>query len=296
MRVNGSSDSAPIRIALQGTLPLPVLSNRPASGLAVTVELYRARHIDVVTQSSQHTVSVMTGSRCDLYQSRNGNELQATMLAGDIVITPAGPPKRWRHEQECEFIAVRMPPSFMQRIIDEERAGKRPPQLVDNFRTRDPMIEQVVKRLLGESTIKAYASKACTQALATELAVHLLRNYCVPTRNGAENSHGLPLYKLRRATEFIEENLRGDLTLSRIAEAVSMSPGHFAHAFKQATGIAPHHYVVERRIEGAQSLLRRTDLPIAEVAHRVGFPNQSHFCSTFRRATGATPSQFRDNS
>ncbi len=294
MRINGSSDMSPVRLALHGTLPQPVISSRSSNWTALTVEFYRARNIDVVTQCSHHTISVITGDRCELYQRRNSKELQATMRAGDVIITPAGPPKHWRHENEVEFIAVRMPPSFLQRIVDDERgAAKRHTGLLDNFQTRDAHIEQLVKRLLGESMTKAFASKTYAEALATELGVHLLRNYCVTNRFVAGHSHGLPIYKLRRATEFIEDNLREDLTLDRISEALAMSPGHFAHAFKQTTGLAPHHYVVERRIDCAKGLLRKSELPIAEIAHRVGFRNQSHFSFAFRRATGVTPRQFR---
>ena len=294
MRINGSSDMSPVRLALRGTLPQPVISSRMSNWTAFTVEFYRSRNVDVVTQCSHHTISVMTGDDCDIYQRRNGKELRATMHAGNVIITPAGPPKHWRFEDEAEFIAVRMPPSFLQRIIDEENRGtKRHPDLLDNFQTRDAHIEQLVKRLLGESMTKAYASKTYAEALATELGVHLLRNYCVTNGVAADHAHGLPIYKLRRATEFIEENLREDLTLDRISEVLAMSPGHFAHAFKTTTGLAPHHYVVERRIDRAKGLLRKSELPIAEIAHRVGFRNQSHFSFAFRQATGVTPRQFR---
>jgi AraC family transcriptional regulator len=294
MRINGSSEMSPVRLALHGTLPQPVISSRSSNWTAFTIEFYRARNIDVVTQCSYHTISVITGERCELYQRRNGKELQSTICAGDVIITPAGPPKQWRHEEEVEYIAFRMPPSFLQRIIDDERGAAKPhTDLLDNFQTRDAHVEQLVKRLLGESMTKAYASKTYAEALATELGVHLLRNYCVTSRSVVDHAHGLPIYKLRRVTEFIEDNLREDLTLDRISEALAMSPGHFAHAFKQTTGLAPHHYVVERRIDCAKELLQKSELPIAEIAHRVGFRNQSHFSFAFRRATGVTPRQFR---
>jgi AraC family transcriptional regulator len=292
MRINGSSDMSPVRLALRGTLPQPVVSIR---WTAFAVEFYRSRDVDVVTQCSYHTIAVMTGDSCDIYQCRNDKELSATMRAGDVIITPAGPPKHWRFEDEAELIAVRISPWFLQRIIDEEHgAAKRHPDLLDNFRTRDPHIEQLVKRLLGESVTKSYASRICAEAVATELAVHCLRNHCVINGAAADHGYGLPIYKVRRATEFIEENLREDLTLDRLSELLAMSPGHFAHAFKTTTGLAPHHYVVERRIDRAKGLLRKTELPIAEIAHRVGFHNQSNFSFAFRRATGVTPRRFRE--
>jgi AraC family transcriptional regulator len=71
---------------------------------------------------------------------------------------------------------------------------------------------------------------------------------------------------------FIDENLRNELTLAAIAEAVALSPGHFAHAFRQATGVAPHRYVLERQ-------------------RRAGEDAAAHLL--FHRITGLTPRQFR---
>jgi AraC family transcriptional regulator len=83
------------------------------------------------------------------------------------------------------------------------------------------------------------------------------------------------------------------LTLSAIADAVALSPGHFAHAFRQATGVAPHRYVLERRVERAKALLRQSDMPITEIADRIGCSSHSHFSVLFHRITGLTPRQFR---
>jgi AraC-like DNA-binding protein len=68
-----------------------------------------------------------------------------------------------------------------------------------------------------------------------DLSVPLLRNYGVTNGVAADHGYGLPIHKLRRATEFIEENLREDLTLTRISEALAMSPQHLAPAFKTTT-------------------------------------------------------------
>jgi AraC family transcriptional regulator len=81
-----------------------------------------------------------------------------------------------------------------------------------------------------------------------------------------------------------------------MAALVHLSPYHFARQFKAATGLAPHQYVIARRIERAQKLLL-TDakLGMTEVAFRSGFANQSHFCLHFKRIVGLTPTQFRDS-
>jgi AraC family transcriptional regulator len=69
---------------------------------------------------------------------------------------------------------------------------------------------------------------------------------------------------------------------------------HLTRQFKAATGLAPYQYVIARRVERAQHLLRRDgEIGLAEVALRVGFSDQSHFSLHFKRIVGVTPRQFR---
>jgi AraC-like DNA-binding protein len=64
--------------------------------------------------------------------------------------------------------------------------------------------------------------------------------------------------------------------------------------FKRATGLPPYQYVVMRRVERAEQLLQAgTDLSLAEIAARAGFPDQSVFCRHFKRLVGVTPGRFR---
>jgi AraC family transcriptional regulator len=92
------------------------------------------------------------------------------------------------------------------------------------------------------------------------------------------------------------ENLENNPTLEQMAGIVHLSSYHFARLFKAATGLAPHQFVIARRIERAQQLLRTNGrLGLAEVAFRSGFANQSHFCLHFKRIAGVTPRRFREN-
>jgi len=98
---------------------------------------------------------------------------------------------------------------------------------------------------------------------------------------------------VQRALEFIDAHLGERLTLMKIAGEVKLSPHHFAHVFKRVIGIAPHQYVLQRRLERAKVLLAHTNLPIVEIATELGFANQSHFSEVFHRETGMTPLRFR---
>lgn len=101
------------------------------------------------------------------------------------------------------------------------------------------------------------------------------------------------MQNLQQAFAFIDSHLDDDLTLAQIAESLCVSPHHFAHVFKRAVGIAPHKYVIRRRVERAKELLDTTDLPIVEIALSVGCANQSHFSAMFHRFTGLTPHSYR---
>jgi AraC family transcriptional regulator len=106
-------------------------------------------------------------------------------------------------------------------------------------------------------------------------------------------SGGLSGKRLRRAIEFLRENLERDLNLSEIASSTGMSPFHFARAFKQSTGLTPHQHLTRTRIEKAKQLLVKSHMPIVEVCKQVGFQSQSHFTTVFRRLTGLTPRIYR---
>ena len=126
------------------------------------------------------------------------------------------------------------------------------------------------------------------------LAVHLSR-YRAATPSGlAVYRGGLPSARLRRVLDYIEVQLGGDTGLRRLAAIAGLSPHHFATAFRRSTGLPPHRYVLERRIERAKELLADPRRPLAEVACALGFPSQAHFTTVFRRLVGITPGAYRN--
>jgi AraC family transcriptional regulator len=72
-----------------------------------------------------------------------------------------------------------------------------------------------------------------------------------------------------------------------------MSPNYLISLFRQSTGVTPHKYVVQQRLERARTLLAESELMLLEVAQRCGFQDQSQFTTTFRRYFGVTPGQYK---
>lgn len=274
--------------------PTPVLSSRSRGWNGIIVDLYRTRGIDVCAPFPEHTISMHLKGPVHLEQQRHGRAYHRTMYAGDIVVTPAGEPKRLHHEEEAEVIKLRLCCDYLN--IVTERAfggGSRRVELIDNFGTRDARLGHLAQQFLAELETPGLASELHAESLTLQLAIHLLRHYSTAGTPLQQQPGKLPRYKLQRAIEYINGNLAADLTLDGIASAVSMSPYHFAHLFKETTGDSPHQYVIRLRVEHAKSLLRATELPITEVAHQVGYANAGHFSSAFHRCIGFTPTQYR---
>jgi AraC-like DNA-binding protein len=107
-------------------------------------------------------------------------------------------------------------------------------------------------------------------------------------------SHGgLAPQVLRRVREYIDAHLAENIELEALANTAGLSRCHFARAFKQSLGTAPHCYLMQRRLERARQLIAETELPLAQIALECGFSDQSHFSRRFLQYVGVTPRSFR---
>ncbi len=158
---------------------------------------------------------------------------------------------------------------------------------------RDPMLKEICLTLWRELERPAAVWKIYMQTVVQMLAVHLLRHYATAPIQTRESAHLLTSRQLRAVTDLVLGNLGEDLPLKALAKQAGLSPYYFARLFRATTGASPHQFILARRLETAQRLLRETKETLADVALETGFASQSHLTRMFRRWFGLTPRAYR---
>jgi AraC family transcriptional regulator len=110
---------------------------------------------------------------------------------------------------------------------------------------------------------------------------------------GRHHAGGLAPWQLQRVCDAMKSELHVNHTIAALAAACGVSSSHFAQAFKDSTGLAPHRWLTRRRIERARELLAHNKMDIAEIALACGFVDQSHFSRVFTKVEKQSPGKWR---
>jgi AraC-like DNA-binding protein len=159
----------------------------------------------------------------------------------------------------------------------------------------DPVLQRLSEALAEMEAAHDRHSGVCADAL--RLAI-LTRQFSGQPNLRAEqpfgrNAKSLQKWRLKRVLQYVDDHLAAKITLQGLAEVAGLSRMHFAAQFRAATGLRPHQYVLKRRIEHAEDLLKQAEISLVEVALTVGFQTQAHFTTVFKRFAGDTPYQWR---
>jgi AraC family transcriptional regulator len=215
--------------------------------------------------------------------------------AGSISVIPAGSPVRWRWSGLKDSLHVFLDPRLVAQVaaesfeLDPARVVVPPLDRLDL-----PRLRAAMQAVDAELRADEAGGNLAAESLANVLAVYLIRHVSAPRRPARDPDGKLPRRRLRAVVAYIEDRLDANLTLEELAAVAHRSPYHFARQFRAATGLPPHQYVIARRVERARQFLQKDgDLPLAQVALRAGFSDQSQFARHFKRLVGVTPGRYR---
>ena len=99
---------------------------------------------------------------------------------------------------------------------------------------------------------------------------------------------------VEKAKEYMEKNYHQDITLQEVADLVGMNPNYFSLLFKEEMGLTYIKYLTKCRMEKAKVMLKEGQ-KISEVSEKVGYLTYRHFSEVFKKYTGMTPGQFKEN-
>jgi AraC family transcriptional regulator len=147
---------------------------------------------------------------------------------------------------------------------------------------------QLARRAYREWLLNDCASSISVQALVLEIAAHLVRDE--KNRRGAQ-----PPIWLRRVKQRLDDSFIETPSLTELAGIGGVHPTHVARHFRRHYRSTIGEYIRQRRVDVAGEMLLRKNRSLTEIALEAGFSSHAHLCTVFKRLTGMTPSQFRDN-
>jgi AraC-like DNA-binding protein len=157
----------------------------------------------------------------------------------------------------------------------------------------DGIIKHIGLSLLPALRTPDRVSRLFTDHMTLALAAHCAQTYGGMQIVSRPLKGGLAPWQEKRSKEMLAGDLTGATPLHEIAGACGLSVSHFSRAFHKSTGLAPHAWLLQVRVDSAKAMLRSGDAPLSTIARACGFADQSHFARVFTSRVGLSPGAWR---
>lgn len=234
------------------------------------------------TTTKPYQIGVSFSRHTGLVREVDGRAERADVRPGAVFVTG---------DKAITWTEVADPTEALEIYLDAELlAGREVATTVD---ARDGVVIGIAHRLRRAHLTGVPLGDVEASTIAHRLAAHLSSEYGPGPRPAIPPVGALDRRLVDRIAEYVDARVGETITLDQLAGVATLSPFHFARAFRATTGLTPHQFVTARRVERARAQLRATDASVVEVAHAVGFANVSHFRRVFRRELGLLPGEDR---
>ena len=153
------------------------------------------------------------------------------------------------------------------------------------FQCMDMLRQEIQHEKPGQETI--------CQNLLNIIILMILRQKDMRLSITASNNVSSECFSVK---EYIDTHFKDPITLDLLAQQTHQNKYYVAHTFKEAFGVSPIKYLMERRVEESKYLLEETDLSIGQIGSIIGFSSSSHYSQAFRRSTNLSPNEYRKQS
>ena len=269
----------------------PVRMALDPSGAAIAHWKHDPLH-DVVEPMSDHVIMAYNGTVQHAERRSGRSVAKGTFCRGAVIIIPEGSSSRWDIPKPVDVVQLYLPTTTLERVARETNTATAV-DLLERTGHPDPVTSRLLLSapdgLEGNSALDTLFRHQLIDLLATRLlAVHTASPTTFEPATG-----GLSPKVLLRAIERLRSDSDADVSLAALASDAGLSRSHFCRAFKESTGLSPHAWLRQYRLEQAMNMLRDTDTSIVSVAAELGYASQTAFAAAFRRLTGETPSDWR---
>ena len=159
-------------------------------------------------------------------------------------------------------------------------------KLEDSIHSHGGSLAKLMLKVYGEFRRVDDASRLAIEGLMLELLAEVSRHQIEPTEK-------YPPKWLDRAVDLLKEQFPERLRISEVAADVGVHPVHLAREFRRFKRRTIGDYIRELRVQHACNELQNPETSLAGIAATAGFSDQSHFCRTFKRVIGMTPTEYR---
>lgn len=232
----------------------------------------------------------------DIRRSSIDGELHQVLPKNLVTITAPGQAVQDEIGIPLEAMHTYLRQDVLDEIADElysDRDAKR--SIVSEFAADEPTLRWFLASIRASLDDPPFTNTLKMDYLSRALAAHLLHRHSTAGPGGMRRApaEALNASQVGSVVDYIEANLASNLTLNELAAIVGVGRAQFLRRFKAATQMAPHQYVLMRRIRRSKRYLADPRLDHSTIAIMCGFVSQAHFASTFKRFVKMTPREFR---
>lgn len=241
---------------------------------------------------AHHYLGMNAGTRPVMLEFKDQGGFRAvTLPPGSGWFTPAGHgfSLRVRCAGPHPYMRVAIDPLRFDRLIRTNEDDARPMTLRRTYDIGGPQIQHLASAMAAEAAAGTPSGLAFVDTLTAALAMQLIKQAGTSPARTAPARGGLAPIVRRRVLELMEVQAAEHLTIDALAREAGLSPAHFARAFKESIGRAPHQHLLALRLDRARRLLDQPDAALSDIALRTGFADQAHFTRFFKRRFGVTP-------